>query len=132
MSRTYKKKAAGYFRSLSGHKQAVINKARKRAIPPDSWEDIHYDRQCDLPYKVSLALHKKGWENDRIKKHLRKKFKIESYITDDYISYGAWYGCKCQSCMNRRYYQKNNKKGILELYEENPYEEESNIVKPWR
>jgi len=127
MSRTYKT-SYGYFRPVRGNKQAIISEARKKAIPPNSWDDIPYDKQCFVLYKIALGLHKKGWEKERIIKHLKIKYKIKEWIINNIIIFwDYWPGCNCHFC------NKKNKEYMLYLYENNPYKQENeNIIKPWR
>lgn len=133
MSRTYKT-SYGKYRPVRGHKQAKIKGARQKAIPPSSWEDIPYDKQCDVPYKVALALHKKGWEKERIIKHIRQKFKMDLWLVEKYMPFfDYWWGCDCEQCKKNFRFGNKQVNGILELYEENPHKEPSNIiVRPWR
>lgn len=133
MSRTYKK-SYGTYRPIRGYKQARINGVREKAIPPHSWDDVPYDKQCDLPRKVALALHKKGWEQDRIINHIRKKFKMELWLAEKYMPYfDWWWDCDCEECRKNFHYRNKEPRGILELYEENPYKEPSDgRVRPWR
>jgi hypothetical protein len=47
---------------------------RRRKIPPDSWEDVSYDKQCWLPYRVADRLVEKNWTGYAILKHMMDKF----------------------------------------------------------
>jgi hypothetical protein len=103
MSRTYKKYPHRYFRRPRGHRQALVNGVRSKAVPPSSWDDINHDYQCWKPHDIALALHKKGWSNDRIVKHLRFKFKMTLKQAERCVDYsGAWYKCDCPSCTEEK------------------------------
>jgi len=102
MSRTWKKREGGrYFRHPKGRKCALINGVRKGAIPPDPWADVHLDSHCYIPNKVALGLHKKGWDNDRIVRHIRKKFSLTPREADVIMPspyFPFWWKCKCEEC----------------------------------
>jgi len=79
MARTRKKfpwEWNSVFRNPRGKMQAVRGKARKRAIPPDSWEDKSYDRQCWLPQKVARQLLHKGWNPYDIISHMVHRYGV--------------------------------------------------------
>ena len=57
MGKTYKKFPWGQYRKPRGRKHALIQGARKKAIPPNSWEDIRADDQCWLPYKLARRFY---------------------------------------------------------------------------
>jgi len=103
MSRTYKKYPYGYFRHPRGHRQALVNKVRPGAVPPDAWDDICVDNQCWKPHDIALALHKKGWDNDSIVRHLRLKFKMTLKQAERCVDYsGVWYKCNCPDCTKEK------------------------------
>lgn len=77
MSRTRKKfpwQWNSCFRCPKGQKNALVNNARKSAIPPDAWDDISYDKQCWLPQRVAESLVKKGWNGYAVIDHLIRKY----------------------------------------------------------
>lgn len=63
-------------RKPKGKKQAIINKARKKAIPPSAWDDYPIDNLCYQPYRVAHELEKKGLSKEEAENKLVKKFKI--------------------------------------------------------
>ncbi len=77
MSRTWKRfPANSCFRSPKGHRQARRAGVRRSKVPPDDYEDISYDKQCWLPYRVADRLAEKGWPAEAIAAHLAKKFNV--------------------------------------------------------
>ena len=76
MSRTYKKYTGNCFRSPRGHRQALVAGLRKRKVPPNAWDDISYDKQVYLPYRVADGMAAKAESPQDIVKHLMKKFKM--------------------------------------------------------
>ena len=76
ISRTYKRYTGNCYRSPRGHKQAVIGGARKRAIPPNAWDDISYDKQVYMPMRVADGMAAKAENPQDIVRHLMKKFKM--------------------------------------------------------
>lgn len=111
MARTYKRmphRGWGY-RRVRGHRQALVNKERPKAVPPDPWDDIPVDDLCYLPMRVALKLHKKGMDNVAIVKHLRWKFKLSLKQAEECVSWdGYWWKCDCEECervrKERRWY----------------------------
>jgi hypothetical protein len=41
--------------------QAIRAGARKGARPPDSWDDVAFDRQCWLPQRIAAKMVERGW-----------------------------------------------------------------------
>ena len=76
MSDTIKKFPYGWFRAPRGRKNALINNARKRSVPPNAWDDINYSKDCYLPYIIARRLYEKGLSQEEIIKKIRKKFKL--------------------------------------------------------
>ena len=89
MSRTYKKYYGGYFRSTKGRKNAIVNEARPKAIPRDSYDDIDYDRQCLMPHKIAKKLYKKGVQPNNIVQKLMKKYGIRYDVACECLPYEA-------------------------------------------
>lgn len=111
MSRSYKAVLPGrMFRHPKGRRQAIRNEARKRAIPPDAWDDICLDDSCYTIENVAVHLHQKGWSEDKIVRHLRKKYGVSSKVARDSLPIHRWgiftfwgggFGsrsCSCKSC----------------------------------
>lgn len=77
MSRTYKRYPYSCFRHPSGKCRALRSGVkRKKAIPPDAWDDVHIDKQAFLPETVAQGLWENCYSREEIVRHLRKKFKI--------------------------------------------------------
>lgn len=106
MSRTYKKFTGRCFRNPHGHRQAIIAGCRKRAIPPDPWDDKGIDKQCYVHYKIADGLAEKGHSGLQIVKHLMSKYKIRLDDAEDAAHY---------SILKRR---KKTPKGLLGVYGE--------------
>jgi len=104
MGKTYKKHPWKHIRFPKGKKRAVINGARHRAVPPDSYDDIIHDKSGYDAGNVGFALHKKGWDDDKIVRHIRKKFGYtdemarRSIFYNDRLEGNEWYGCDCKEC----------------------------------
>jgi hypothetical protein len=71
MSRTYKT-SRNRLRNPRGQKQALIQGARKRAVPPD-WDDKPLDKQCRVHYKVAVQLLKAGEAKDEVINKIRHR-----------------------------------------------------------
>jgi hypothetical protein len=76
MSRTRKRFPRTMYRCPRGRKQALVAGVRKGAVPPDSWEDIRFDKQCWLPLRVSDRMRKRGWSERAILDRIRKDVPI--------------------------------------------------------
>jgi hypothetical protein len=72
MSRTYKKFPRAMFRCPRGRKQALVAGVRKGAIPPDSWDDVQFDKQVWRPVRVAERMRAKGHSDEAILKRLRR------------------------------------------------------------
>jgi hypothetical protein len=46
----------------------------KRAVPPSSYDDISYDKQCWLPYKVADGLAAQAVSYWEVVRHIKLKF----------------------------------------------------------
>lgn len=102
MARTRKKTIGLTFRNPGGHKRA--KKDGCRAVPPNPWDDISPDRQCDLPYKIAFAMHKKGLPKDKIINRLVNfhGYKRWQIIQSYWYDRGFW-KCKCDNCKNYKF-----------------------------
>ena len=72
MSRTRKRFPRTMFRCPRGRKQALVAGVRKGAVPPDSWDDVQFDKQVWLPLRVAERMRAKGWSDKAILKRLKK------------------------------------------------------------
>jgi len=105
MSRTRKKYSPNPFRLVrGGHRRAVRNGVRKRAIPPTSLDEPYKDRQCWLPKTIAFGLHRKGWDDDKIIRHIRWKFKMSQKDAEEIVPDKDywWFGCVCEECKRRK------------------------------
>ena len=64
------------YRSPKGKCRSRKGGARKGSIPPDSYDDISFDKQCWMPMKVARHLAEKGWDGYSIRDHLVRKYRI--------------------------------------------------------
>ena len=78
MSDTYRYFPDKTFRCPKGRKKAIINNVRKKAIPPDPWEDIGFDDESLKPWKILEKLIKNGKDDEYIFNKLKKKFHLSS------------------------------------------------------
>ena len=76
MSRTFRKIPHSCVRSPRGRKQAIINDARKGAIPPDAWDDQPHNKECWTPQSVAYKLSKRNFSIEEIIHILIKKFSL--------------------------------------------------------
>jgi len=76
MGKTYKRIPFGCVRSPKGRKQALINEARKGALPPDAYDDKPFDKQCFQTYDIAYDMIKSGMEPNEVIKKLRNKYKL--------------------------------------------------------
>ena len=72
MSRTYKKFPRTMFRCPRGRKQALVAGVRKGAVPPDSWDDVMFDKQVWRPMRVADRMKAKGWSDKAVLERLKK------------------------------------------------------------
>ena len=80
MSKSYKNIGkGGPLRSPRGRRQALINKTRPGAVPPDAWDDIDKDRICRIPLKIATKLLKMGTPEDVVRKKIIDKFHLQSW-----------------------------------------------------
>ena len=86
MSRTYKRLPKGrgaMFRNVRGHSKLLKESEReeefpirKKAIPPDPWNDIQIDKTALLPYKICFDLLDQGVPEETVIKRIQRKFHI--------------------------------------------------------
>jgi hypothetical protein len=69
MGKTYRKGINKCHRSPKGRKKAILNGARKGAIPPDAWDDQMLNEECHLPMKIAKKLHAKIFQQTKFEKH---------------------------------------------------------------
>jgi hypothetical protein len=75
MSRTYRNIPHSYFRNPKGKKQALINGVRKKAVPPDSWDDIPFNKEVWTVTRVINEMEGRFTEAEIIQK-IANKFKL--------------------------------------------------------
>jgi hypothetical protein len=72
MGKTYRKSHNVFMREPKGHKQALINNVRSKAVPPSAWDD---KGTTDLTaYRAVERMVKRGWNASIIIEKLRGKF----------------------------------------------------------
>ena len=99
MARTFKRLPTRWYRRPKGFRQAKIHGVRRKAIPPNDWEDICADNQCYLPYKIAFTLHKKGFSKEIVIKKLRRKFNLKEWEARRVVGKGTyWWKCDCNIC----------------------------------
>jgi hypothetical protein len=73
----------GFHRRPKGKKQAMqAGVERKKAIPPDAWDDLNYDDQVWKPWKIA----KKLWKNGKPWEYIRKKLKEAHKLTSEQVN----------------------------------------------
>lgn len=72
MSRTYKQYPYSEFRKPKRNRANKYN-SRPKAIPPDEWNDKHFDRESLQSFHVALRMLEKGEKESRILSVLRKR-----------------------------------------------------------
>jgi len=107
MARTYKNTRKGFswgYRKIKGYRRSKQNhkEIRPKARVPNPWDDIPYDALCSLPFKVAFALHKKGWDDERIRRHLQWKFNLRRSQAEEIVGDGYWWRCECEKCQEYR------------------------------
>lgn len=83
MGKTIRRVPHSYFRRPRGRKQALIQGARKKAIPPDSWDDISHNRECRLPYILGRRFYDEGMSREDAIRILRGKFRLSQSQAKD-------------------------------------------------
>ena len=87
MGKTYKRIPYGCFRDPKGHKKYLMERTDKdeeipplryRAIPPDPWNDVSFDKQVWIPYQACENMVRKRLQDDVIIRKLIRKFHITS------------------------------------------------------
>jgi len=76
MGKTYKRFSRGCFRQPRGRKQALIQGARKKAVPPSSWDDLPVDKQCWFPQELGRRFYAQGMSREQAIRILRKRFRL--------------------------------------------------------
>jgi len=109
MSRTWKRFPRTMFRCPRGRKQALVAGVRRKAVPPDAWDDVSFDKQCWLPQRIANKLASDGWSILAIAKHL-KKHKVP-------MSEMYWL------LELAEYYRPKVPEGCLVIFDERKYEE---------
>ena len=87
MGKTYKSFTYSYLRVPRGRKAALIQGVRKKAVPPDPWEDICHDMHCYLPMRAAENMRKQGVDDETIIKKIRRKFKLSQNEAERVVSW---------------------------------------------
>jgi len=91
MSRTWKKYTGNCYRGPRGKRQALIaGVERKGAIPPDSWDDLRFDKHVDISFKVAAGMARRGDDWEVIVRHLMKKFGMRRSDAEWCVESGFW------------------------------------------
>jgi hypothetical protein len=77
MSRTFKR-AVKLFRHPKGGKQATAAGARRKAVPPNAWDDIMPEAQAWIGWKIASRVDEIG--EPKARKALRKRGYAEREI----------------------------------------------------
>jgi len=102
MGKTYKRMPYGYFRSMKGHRKCLaireevklereekIPNIRKRALPPDPWDDFAFSREVWAPYGAARRMKEEGMKPELAIKKLARKFHIP-YLQAQEIFEKTW------------------------------------------
>ena len=90
MGKTYRNypKDSGYLRNPKGRKQALINKARNKAVPPDPW-DLWEERppsaETFIPFHAAIRMVDAGMPDAVIIKKIRNKFKYNQRQAEEVL-----------------------------------------------
>lgn len=100
MSRTHKHYPfRRVHRGMSGHAQAIRRKLtreeidegipaeRKKAIPPDPYEDYRYDDQCFMPTRAAENMKHQGLSQEKTIRRLKRKFRLSHAEAKDATSW---------------------------------------------
>jgi len=90
MSRTIKRYPYGIYRRTRGYRRAIRAGVRCKAVPPNSWGDIHHDRQCWTPLRVAKRMRRDGASPAETLKCIRKKFGLCQQRAEDVIRWAYW------------------------------------------
>jgi len=77
MARTLKKYPWNVWRRPRCRKQAVVNKARYKSIPPSDWDDLPFDKQVYKPIDIAIGLASKGKSFASIESKLVRKYRLD-------------------------------------------------------
>jgi hypothetical protein len=69
----------------------LVAGVRNKAIPPNAWDDISYDRQVYLPHKVADGMAAKAESPQNIVRHLMKKFKMRLSDAEYWAGNAVWH-----------------------------------------
>jgi len=73
-------------RKPKGHKQAIINNARKKAIPPSAWDDLPHNPECYLPFHIASRMIDNGFDDNTIIKKLKIKYKLTQRQAEEVLN----------------------------------------------
>jgi hypothetical protein len=86
LSKTYRHFPEEIVRKPKGHKWAVINGARKGAIPPSSWEDQPIDAEAYIPYNAAERMYTAGILPSVIVSKLRTKYRLTQRQAEEVVN----------------------------------------------
>jgi hypothetical protein len=90
MGKTFKKFPRSYYRRPKGRKRALVQEARKRAVPPDAWDDIRYDKQCWFPDELGRRFREAGISREEAIRKLRRKFCLSQREAEEATYVSHW------------------------------------------
>lgn len=79
MGKTYRRLPTCCCRSPRGRSRAIIQQARKGAIPPDPYDDIMTGDEANRPWGVARQMKADGFTTEQIISTLRNKFKLKRW-----------------------------------------------------
>jgi hypothetical protein len=79
MGKTYRHLPDKCIRHPKGHKQAKINKARHKAVPPSAWDDEQYNNECWRPLRIAKKMKDQGFSWEEIRSRVVEKFNLNSH-----------------------------------------------------
>lgn len=86
MGNTYRTIPSSYFRSPRGRIQAL--RRGDRAVPPDPWEDIRFNGEVYLPWRVARRLLEEGRGPEEVVAILRRRFRVPGWKAREIV--GVW------------------------------------------
>ena len=86
MGKTYKRTPLYGYRHPRGKRNAVINGARPKAVPPDDWDDVLPCKTTGMPWTLAQRMKKKGLGKETaVRKILRKCKKTKRNEAEDAV-----------------------------------------------
>jgi len=82
MGKTIRRDPRSGYRRMNGRRKAIVNNARKGAIPPDPWDDYPHSRECTRWFTIfeRMRASKPDWSVEKLTKKMLKKVKGCTYL----------------------------------------------------